>query len=169
MLASAFAGELGTHWCGLAWDGFPMEVASPCALFSARSLLGSPPWPGGHRCCSWAWGCASRSIPLVLTQALSTHSCCPVHSRSQALSSPCAWSHGLSAPWSFLCLCFCFFLGPHPWRLEVPRLGVKSELQLRPTPQPQQRQILNPLSKARDSTHILMDTSGLRIWHCHEL
>ena len=31
-----------------------------------------------------------------------------------------------------------FFSGPH---LEVPKLGVKSELQLRPTPQPQQHQI----------------------------
>ena len=60
---------------------------------------------------------------------------------------------------------------------ELPRLGVKSELQLLtywPTPQPQQcriqaassvyhrpwqHQIINPVSKARDQTHILMDTS----------
>ena len=29
----------------------------------------------------------------------------------------------------FLSLCFCFcFLGPHLWHMEVPRLGVKSEL-----------------------------------------
>ena len=34
--------------------------------------------------------------------------------------------------------------------MEVLGVGVKSELQLRPTPQPQQHQILNPLSKARD-------------------
>ena len=27
-------------------------------------------------------------------------------------------------------LFFFFFLGPHPWLLEIPRLGVKSELQL---------------------------------------
>ena len=31
------------------------------------------------------------------------------------------------------------FLGPHPWHMEVPRLGVKLELQ--PTPQPWQHQI----------------------------
>ena len=28
--------------------------------------------------------------------------------------------------WGF----FCFFLGPHPWHMEVPRLGVEPELQL---------------------------------------
>ena len=32
-----------------------------------------------------------------------------------------------------LCVCFCF-LGPHSWPMEVPRLGVKSELLLRPYP-----------------------------------
>ena len=41
---------------------------------------------------------------------------------------------------------FFFFLGPHIWHMEAPRLGVKSE------PQPQQCQILNPLSKARGPT-----------------
>ena len=34
-----------------------------------------------------------------------------------------------------------FFLGLHPRHREVPSLGVQSELQLRPMPQPQQRQI----------------------------
>lgn len=42
--------------------------------------------------------------------------------------------------------------------MEVPRLGVESELQLPSYPQPQQRQILNPPSKDRDQTHSLMDT-----------
>ena len=52
-------------------------------------------------------------------------------------------------------------------------LGVKLELQLRPMPQPQQHriratsatytaafdnQIPNPLNKARDKTHVIMDT-----------
>ena len=50
-------------------------------------------------------------------------------------------------------------LGPHLWHMEVPRVGVESELHLRPTPQPQQCQILNPLSEARNRTRILMDTS----------
>ena len=74
----------------------------------------------------------------------------------------------------FLLLCF---LGPHPMHMEVPRLGVESEEQLQAYTTAtitamqdpshichlhcswQQHQILNPLSKARDQTHVLMDTS----------
>ena len=64
-------------------------------------------------------------------------------------------------------LFFFFFLGPHLWHMEVPRLGVELELQLQAlatamaTPDLrhicdlcrsflQQCQILNPLSEARD-------------------
>ena len=36
---------------------------------------------------------------------------------------------------------FFFLSGPHPRHMEVPRLGVESELQLLPTPQPQQHGI----------------------------
>ena len=43
-----------------------------------------------------------------------------------------------------------FFSGPHLWHMEVPGLVVKSELHLRPTPQPQQRWTLNPPIEARD-------------------
>ena len=62
--------------------------------------------------------------------------------------------------------------------MEVPRLGVESELQLQAyttataTPDPshicdlhhslQQHGILNRLSKARDGTHILVDPSRVR-------
>ena len=69
---------------------------------------------------------------------------------------------------------FFFFLGPHPWHVEVPRLGVEVELQSwaygRVTAMPDlshicdlhdsswQNQILNPMSKARHRTYILMDT-----------
>ena len=72
---------------------------------------------------------------------------------------------------------FFFFLGPLLWHMEVPRLGVKSELHLlacttaTATQDPshicdlhhssQKRQILNPLSEARDQSCILMDTSGV--------
>ena len=72
---------------------------------------------------------------------------------------------------------FCF-LGLYSWHMEVPRLGVKSVLQLPAYAtatamedlslicnlhhSSQQLRILNPLSKARDWTHILMDTS----WIC---
>ena len=67
-----------------------------------------------------------------------------------------------------------FSLGPHLHRMEVPRLGVESELQLpayttaRATPDLSricdpcrslcQRQILNPPSEAGDQTGILTDT-----------
>ena len=75
----------------------------------------------------------------------------------------------------FLILCF---LGLRPWHMEVPRLGVQPELQL-PAYTPAtatpdlsricdlhhssgQRQILHPLSEARDRTHNLMVPS----WIC---
>ena len=66
-------------------------------------------------------------------------------------------SHDGYRPWGGFFFFSFWFLGPYPWHLEVPRLGVESELQ--PMPQPQQHGILNPLSKAMDQTHILMGTS----------
>ena len=45
-------------------------------------------------------------------------------------------------------LYFCF-LGPYPWHMEVPRLGVKSAVAAGLHHRPQQCQILNPLSEAR--------------------
>ena len=73
--------------------------------------------------------------------------------------------------WTF----FFVYLGPHPQHMEVPRLGVESELQLPACTiatatrdlghvcnlqhSSRQCQILNPLSKARAGNHILMDTS----------
>ena len=72
------------------------------------------------------------------------------------------------------------FLGLHPWHTEVPRLGVESELQLLAYTIATavqnlscicdlhhslgQCQILNPLSKTRVRTCILMDTS--RVHFC---
>ena len=73
----------------------------------------------------------------------------------------------------FIYFFFIFFLGPHPQQVEVPRLGTDLELQLQAYTaatatqdlshicdlyhSSQQRRILNPLSEARDRTHILMD------------
>ena len=62
------------------------------------------------------------------------------------------------------------FLGPHPWHMKVPRLGVKSELQLLayitataiwdPSHvHTTAHSNADPLSKASDGTHILMATS----------
>ena len=77
--------------------------------------------------------------------------------------------------WGFVFVFVFVFLGPHPWHLEVPRLGIETELQLPAytkaiaTWDPshvcdlhhssQQCQILNPLIEARDRTQILIDTS----------
>ena len=43
--------------------------------------------------------------------------------------------------------------------MEVSRLGVELELHLQPKPLPKQHWILNPLSEARDRTHILTETT----------
>ena len=69
------------------------------------------------------------------------------------------------------------FLGPHPRHMEIPRLGVESELQLPAHStatamwdpscicnlhySSRQHQILNPRSEARDRTCILMDASWI--------
>ena len=76
---------------------------------------------------------------------------------------------------------FLFFLGPHPWHMKFPRLGVQSELQLPAYAtatamwdhsrvfdlhhSSRQRWILNPLSEARDHTSILMVPSWI-CFHC---
>ena len=80
----------------------------------------------------------------------------------------------------FFCCCICLFLSfvflkPHLWHMEVPRFGVKLELQLLPyttaaaTPDPsliwdldhssRQYWILHPLIGAREQTCVLMVTS----------
>ena len=78
----------------------------------------------------------------------------------------------------FIFLSF-FFLGPHPWYMEVPRLGVQTELFLpayataKPDPNhvcdqhhsSQQCRILNPLSEVRDWTHNFMVPSQI-CFHC---
>ena len=79
--------------------------------------------------------------------------------------------------WFFFFFFFGSFQGLHPGHMEVPRLGFKSGLQLPDTVTAaapatpdlscicdlhhslRQHRILNPLGKARDQTHILMDTS----------
>ena len=86
----------------------------------------------------------------------------------------CVWCFWLSL---FL---FFYFLGLHPWHMEVPRLGVSLELQLLAYTTASatwdlscicklhhssgQCQSLNPVNEARDQTHILMDTS--QVYFC---
>ena len=86
--------------------------------------------------------------------------------------------------WGFFVCLFCFvlfclvFLGPHPWHMEVIRLGVESELQLLAYTtaiatrdlscvcnlhhSPWKCRILNSLSNACDQICILMDASQIR-------
>ena len=74
-----------------------------------------------------------------------------------------------------------FFLGPHPWHTEVPRIGAEMELQLLAYTtdlatrdlscvcnlhhSSWQCWIFNPLSDVRDKTSILMDNSQI-CFHC---
>ena len=88
------------------------------------------------------------------------------------------YTRPIETAWSlFLLLLFVRFRfsGLNLWHMEGPGLGVEWELQLEPTPQPQQYicnlhyslwqlWILNPLSEARDQTCILMDNS--RVHYC---
>ena len=78
---------------------------------------------------------------------------------------------------------FFFFFRATPTHMEVPRLGVESSCSCQPTPQPhqfqdlshvcilypssRQRRIHNPLSEARDQTHIFMDTSQVLLLLSH--
>ena len=84
------------------------------------------------------------------------------------------WFSNFSIPFFFF---FCF-LGPHPRHMVIRRLGVKLELQLPACAtataawdpscicdwhcSSRQHRILNPLSKARDRTFVLMDTHWVR-------
>ena len=86
-----------------------------------------------------------------------------------------AWLTLSCAPSFVLFVCFFCFLGLHPQHMEIPRLGVESELQLPAYTTATatqdlsrvcdlhhssgQRQILNPLNKARDGIHVLVDIS----------
>ena len=73
-------------------------------------------------------------------------------------------------------LAFFFFLGLHPQHMEVPSLGAELELELLASADTAMQDLhhvfdlhhsswpcwmLNPLIKARDETHILMDTNQL--------
>ena len=76
----------------------------------------------------------------------------------------------------FISFYYFFFLGPHVPHMEVPELGVQLELQPPAYPtatamkdpslvcdlhhSSRKRRILNPLSKARDPTRILMETTS---------
>ena len=96
----------------------------------------------------------------------------PQQRRIRAASATCTTAVVINAGFFFFFFVLLTFLGPLLQHIEVPRLGVESELQplayarATATQDPshvcdlhhssQQRQILNPLSKARDRTRNLM-------------
>ena len=76
---------------------------------------------------------------------------------------------------------FFVFLGPYPWHMDIPRLGVKLELQLLATAMQDlscvcdlhhsswQCWVLNALNKARDQTHIkLLKHQKASLWKYRE-
>ena len=87
-------------------------------------------------------------------------------------------SHSEVQPYGLPVLLFFLLLGPHMQHLEVPRLWVEQELHLLAYTKPQQHRILAtsvtytavhsnaglfvPLSKAKDESCVLMDTSQVR-------
>ena len=97
------------------------------------------------------------------------------------LSSPClSLSPSLHIRFSFsLCVWVSVCLGPHPWHMEVSRLGVELELKLPAYTtvtadlshicdlhhRSWQFGILNPLGEARDRTCILMYASQIPLSH----
>ena len=130
--------------------------------FFQNMLLGVPWWPSKLRiqhchCRGSGHCCGPGSIP-----GPGTHTCLRYGQTNK------------KTKYAFFFFCF---LGPHLPHMEVPRLGIESELQLptdttaTATQDPSQicdlhhrsRQwILNPLSKARNRNRIFMDTS----WVC---
>ena len=85
--------------------------------------------------------------------------------RRMCLSSP--MSHLFV--WGF-CVVFFYFSEPHLWHLEVPSLGVESELQLLATARATARAIATVFGtyKARDGTRILLDPSQVCYLLSHE-
>ena len=97
---------------------------------------------------------------------------CSIHWKApkQGEQTGSSCSKTLSSPKGVFLVCVCVFLGPHLQQMEVPRLGVKSELKLLAYTiaiaaldrslicdlhhSSWQRQILNPPSEARDLTPV---------------
>ena len=134
---------------GLCFQNWPYQI-QPGLRLALCSLTAQGPFlegPQGRPSPAWAW------------QSYSTGQSLP--------------GKGSMPSSKGFCLFYLFaFSGPLPWHMEVPQLGVESELQspasttATATPDPsrvcdqhhssRQRQILNPRSEARDRTHNLM-------------
>ena len=103
----------------------------------------------------------------------------PVSSRGKALIPQGSSLDDTHTLFCSVLFCYFCFLGPHLWHMEVPRLGVQSEIQppvyttataMQDSSRicdlhhsSQQHWILNPLREARDRTHNLMAPSQIRL------
>ena len=141
---------------------FPKQVG-----FSAEWLSGEPFFPD-ERC------------PIAVSVLLSLWSSCfskqefssfllvvynPNHQWSRSWMETERWeSHLSECTLSINPAFFFFFLGPHLWHMEVPRLGLNWSYSCWPTPQPQQHQTWatvdpQPMERGQGLNLRLMDTS----------
>ena len=155
-----------------AWPG-----AHPFQRRASRESEPCPPGPQGApspltpkdgdwcRVCTWGWGGGKGRHGTLVFLLLTFHLPNRSHSFLSKLKHLLSYGAQLLVPIFSSTFFFCF-LGPHPW------LGVELELQLpayttaTATCDPscvfdlhhssRQHQILNPLSKARGRTHILV-------------
>ena len=168
-----------TWWWSSLWvtDDLFLQWLGAREAGQKSSLILTMPVNGFHS--PWILASESgKSTPLV---AIATRWCGGRVGRwtANANGDICGLDFRWQKSMSFVCFCFCFS-GPHPEHMEVPNLGVEAlELQLRTyttttataTPDPShawdlhhsswQHRIPHPLSKPRDGTHILMDTSQI--------
>ena len=120
------------------------------SILTAACVRGEEPWASGT-------GTSTKVSPALC--AGEKH----LYYAWQQVSSSFAPEGYTISIFSFFFFFFFVFLGPHPWHMQVPRLGVKSELCLWPTPQPRQLGILDPSCEASNWTHILVDIGWV---HC---
>ena len=151
----------------MAEDVKKLCISVPLMVIFFCSLKGSPSFPlcaGLHKLCSW-WKLILMQFHLGLENMWIIYAFC-------TLILFCLF---------LLPFCFFLFLGLHPRYIEVPRLRVESEPQLPAYTTAtamqdlshvcdlhhisQQRQILKPLSEARDGTCNLTVPSLIR-FHC---
>ena len=130
-----------THWVGPEFEPAsswilvrfvsaepPRELLEyPRLLFDSTSLflLSFPFWPRFLRPLFACWSSSTASSALTFLQGGVIQACQLMTSKSGSLT--------LTSLLSFTYVLFIYlfiycFLGPHPWHMEVPRLGVQSEL-----------------------------------------
>ena len=149
----------------------PVDLPRP-PLFTINCFTS---WRSRHPMCGSGVGCPHKAMyqelasdPADWVQSQRTAPATPFRDVVQDAGEKFQYSN-------FCCTFFFFFSGP--WHLEIPGLGVKSELQLPAYTTAtatqdlshvcdvhgslQQPWILNPLSEAKDQIRILMDTSRI--------